>query len=507
MEPNAPAAAQTQSGSFWVNLSIDRSRSDPLQRQLYDQIRAGILHGALRSGTQLPASRLLASEVGCSRNTVLEVLAQLVAEGYLQSVRGSGVFVARDLPDETLSAKAPAREATLAKLGGGAPPELSARGRAVAAARLGHRGGRHVAFSPSMPDVSLFPLATWMQLTAQEWREHGAALVTESDPRGFEPLRYAIAEYVRAARNVACGPEQVIITAGAQQGIDLTARLLLDPGDRAWVEDPGYPAIRELLRAAGAEVVPVPVDEEGLTLDGALSNPPRLIAVSPSHQFPTGVTMSLDRRLQLLEFAERVGAWIVEDDYDSEFRYEGHPLAALAGFGGIASARVIYVGTFSKMLFPAIRLGFLVVPKHLAVQFACGRIVVDLQPSIFPQPALARFIGEGHLATHVRRMRRIYRLRQEALLEALASQAGALLTTDPDVAGMHLIAKFTPELAQRYDDLTAAGIVGKRGINVQPMSMYYAERRAGNGFVMGYACVGEAALAAAVTTMVAALRA
>jgi GntR family transcriptional regulator/MocR family aminotransferase len=506
MEPTAPAAAP-QSGSVWVNLSIDRSASEPLQRQLYDQIRAEILRGSLLPGTRLPASRLLASEVGCSRNTVLEVVGQLIAEGYLQSVRGSGVYVVRDLPDETPSVTPPAPEIALAKLDGVAPPELSARGRAVAAARLGFRAGRHAAFSPSMPDVSLFPLATWMQLTAQEWRDHGAALLTESDPRGFEPLRYAIAEYVCAARSVACGPDQVIITAGAQQGIDLVARLLLDPGDRAWVEDPGYPAIRELLRAAGAEVVPVPVDADGLTLEGAASAAPRAIAVSPSHQFPTGVTMSLERRFQLLEFAERVGAWIIEDDYDSEFRYEGRPLAALAGLGGIASARVIYVGTFSKMLFPAIRLGFLVVPKHLAARFTRGRVIVDLQPSIFPQPALARFIAEGHLATHVRRMRRMYRQRQEALLEALAAEAGALLTTRPDVAGMHLIAEFTPQLAQRYDDHTAAGIVAQRGVNAQPMSIYYAERGTANGFVLGYACADESALRAAVTTMVAALRA
>jgi GntR family transcriptional regulator/MocR family aminotransferase len=506
MEPTAPPAARPQSGSVWVNLSIDRSAGDPLQRQLYDQIRAEILRGTLVPGTRLPASRLLASEVGCSRNTVLEVVGQLIAEGYLQSIRGSGVYVVRDLPDETPSAAPPAAKTALAKLDG-APPELSARGNAIAAARLGVRGGRHVAFSPSMPDVSLFPLATWMQLTAQEWREHGDALVTESDPRGFEPLRYAIAEYVCAARNVACGADQVIVTAGAQQGIDLVARLLLDPGDCAWVEDPGYPAVRELLRAAGAEVVPVPVDADGLKLDGAPSKAPRAIAVSPSHQFPTGVTMSLERRLALLEFAERVGAWIIEDDYDSEFRYEGRPLAALAGLGGIASARVIYVGTFSKMLFPAIRLGFLVVPKHLAARFSRGRVIVDLQPSIFPQPALARFIGEGHLATHVRRMRRIYRARQEALLEALAAEAGALFSTRPDVAGMHLIAEFTAELAERYDDRTAAGIVAERGVNAQPLSVYYAGRPTGNAFALGYACADEAALGAAVTTMVAALRA
>ncbi len=302
-----------------MNLSIDRSQDGPLQRQLFDQIRAGIACGSLAAGTRLPSSRLMASEIGCSRNTVLEVLAQLVAQGYLRSIRGSGMFVVHDLPDETLSAAALEPEQHRESSGAGVLPELSARGETVATARLGHRGGRHIAFSPSMPDVSLFPIGAWMQLTAQEWRDNAAALLTECDPRGFEPLRYAVADYVSASRNVACAPNQVLITAGAQQGIDFTARLLLDPGDRAWVEDPGYPAIRELFRAAGANVVPIPLDAQGITLTHAAAKPPRVIAVSPSHQYPTGVTMSVERRMALLDYAERVGAWIIEDDYDSEF--------------------------------------------------------------------------------------------------------------------------------------------------------------------------------------------
>ena len=253
--------------------------------------------------------------------------------------------------------------------------------------------------------------------------------------------------------------------------------------------------------------MPVPLDHEGLSLEPFAAKPPRLIAISPSHQFPTGVTMSLERRAALLEYAERVGAWIIEDDYDSEFRYAGRPLAALASLGGIAAARVIYVGTFSKTLFPAIRLGFLIVPKHIAAQFRRGRIIVDLQPSIFPQPALARFIEEGHLATHVRRMRRIYRQRQTALLDALETHAAALFVAGPDPAGMHLFAPFTPELALRYDDVAAARLVARHGVNAQPISMFYADQASCTGFVLGYACADESALDTAAATMAAALRA
>jgi GntR family transcriptional regulator/MocR family aminotransferase len=500
----------TNSGAFWANLSVDRSRDEPLQRQLHGQIRDAIRCGALAPATRLPASRQLASEIGCSRNTVLEVVAALIAEGYLISARGSGVYVSDDVPDDAFTATVPSDTGD-ARPGDdgfhGASPVLSRRGNAIATARIWQRGSRHVAFSPSMPDVSLFPLATWLQLHAQEWRDRGDALLTESDPRGYEPLRHAIAEYVSASRGVACGSDQIIVTAGAQQGIDLTARLLLDPGDRAWVEDPGYPAIRELFRAAGATVVSVPVDLEGMMLEAAGDAPPRAIAISPSHQYPTGVTMTLERRRALLAYAERVGAWIIEDDYDSEFRYEGRPLAALAGLDDPRNGRVIYVGTFSKMLFPAIRLGYLVVPKHAVREFARARIVLDLQPSIVAQPALARFISEGHLATHVRRMRPVYRQRQEALLAALAAEASDLLTSAPDAAGMHVIARFTPELSRRMDDVTAAGIVGERGINVQPYSLFHGRPPETGGFVLGFACVDETELARAVTTMVAALRA
>ncbi|MGH7729191.1 MAG: PLP-dependent aminotransferase family protein, partial [Vulcanimicrobiaceae bacterium] len=421
------------------------------------------------------------------------------------TVRGSGAYVAADLPEEPPRTTPGALE--IGAYDHAPAPQLSARGRETAAVRLGLRAPSAVPFEPSLPDVTLFPLATWTQLTAQEWREHGDAFLRQNDPRGFEPLRAAIAEYAHAARYVSCGAVQVIVTAGAQQAIDLAGRLLLDAGDRAWVEDPGYPAIRELFRACGARVVPVPLDDEGMILpDVPASEAPRLIAVAPSHQYPSGVTMSLRRRLALLEYAERVGAWIVEDDYDSEFRYEGRPLAALQGLSVSASARVVYVGTFSKTLFPAIRLGYLIVPKHLARGAARARVVFDLMPSIAAQPTLARFIADGGLASHVRRMRRIYRARRDALMRALAVEASDLLLAEPDPAGMHLVTRFAPQLARRHDDRSASALLRAEGLNVQPLSQYYAEAAAEVGFLLGYACAPEADLEAAVTRMVTILR-
>ncbi len=500
------ASASGASSAFWTSVTIDRSSGEPLQRQLYDQLREAILVGALRSGTRLASSRALASEVGCSRNTVLAVVAQLTAEGYLASERGSGVFVADDFPDELLSVPAPPSDWPLVERCRH-PPELSRRGKTLAATLVEHPAPWHAPFATLTPDVSLFPLTTWNQLANREWRDHGSFFLKQADARGFEPLRIAIADYLRATRNVVCGAYQVIITAGSQHGTDLLARLLLDHDDCVWVEDPGYLAIRALFRAAGARVVSIAVDEGGMVLPqpGSRIAPPRLIYVSPSHHYPTGVTMTLRRRLEFLNYAEHVGAWILEDDYDSEFRYEGRRLAALQSLNSAASARVIYMGTFTKALFPAIRLGYLVVPSDLAHTFARGRSVIDIPPSIVAQPALARFIAEGHLAAHIRRMRRIYRGRHEALVAALARHATALLHIEPDQAGMHLLARFTPELAARYDDVTAAQRLCERGLNAQPLSMFYAKPSRDNGFLLGYACADEAALERAVVTMVSVL--
>ena len=353
---------------------------------------------------------------------------------------------------------------------------------------------RHVAFSPSVPDVSLFPMDLWMQLAAQEWREHASAFVHEVNPRGYAPLREAIAAYVYAARNVVCSPDQVFVTSGATQGVALAGELLLEPGERAWVEEPGFPVLGTILRGLGAEVVPVSLDEHGLNFEAYASDPPRLIAVSPTHQYPTGTMMTAERRLELLAYARRVGAWIVEDDYDSEFRYTGQSLGALAGFGGAASANVIYVGTFTKMMFPAIRLGYLIVPEHLVQSFARGRAVLDVQPSILPQPALARFIADGHLATHLRRMRPIYRHRRDALVDAIRTRGSDVLTVTNDSAGMFLLARFNPEVAARTSDVAAAHALKDAGISAQPLSMLYEGETNENGFVLGFACADEATI-------------
>ena len=474
-------------------LPLDAGSEVPLYRQLYRGVRQSILSGGLAAGTPLPSSRALADELGVSRNTVVLAFDQLSAEGYLEGSPRSGTRVASALPGRTAPARA-GRAATV-------PPGISARGRAIAAVPMPPRGGSEPrAFRVGVPALDEFPRTLWSRLTSRRWRR--APVLAYGDVSGYAPLREAIAEYVRAARGVRCSADQVIVVNGSQQGVDLAARVLLDPGDVVWMEDPGYNGARIALLAGSADLAPVPVDGEGLMVEQGRRLAPlaRLAYVSPSHQFPLGVTMSASRRLELLRWAAETGAWILEDDYDSEFRYDARPLASLQGMDD--GGRVIYVGTFSKTLFPALRLGYLVVPDALVDAFRAARAAADRHSPVVDQAVLADFLTEGHFARHVRRMRRLYAERQDALIRAIRERLEGRLDVSPSAAGMHLVAWLGPG----EDDARVSARALELGVETPPLSRYAVRPPPRGGLLLGWAGYPPAAIREGIGRLAGALR-
>jgi GntR family transcriptional regulator/MocR family aminotransferase len=468
-------------------ITLDSKSQTPLYRQLYDCLRRAILTGQLTPGTRLQSSREISKELNVSRNTVVNAFEQLLAEGYLEGQVGSGTYVSRALPEELLNAEGVlARRVTRA---GSKRLGLSERGKVIAAFALDvpREFEKVRPFQSGVPALDAFPYDTWFKLVARHWRRPANGLLGYGEPQGHLPLRRAIASYLGVSRAVRCEAEQVIIVDGAQMAFDLTARLLLDSGDTAWMEEPGYRGARGALTAAGARLVHVPVDAEGLDVAaGAALNPDaRLIYVTPSHQFPLGMTMSLSRRLSLLEWASRADAWVMEDDYDSEYRYEGRPLASLQGLDD--DGRVIYLGTFSKVLFPSLRLGYMVVPKALVGAFVAARAIVGRHSPSVEQAILADFIEEGHLGRHIRRMRALYAERQMLLVEALRREAGDLLDIEPSEAGIQLAAW----LPEGVDDREVAREAAARGLEARPLSFFYTKKISRGGLELGYAAFNK----------------
>lgn len=478
-------------------LTLDRGDRDSLHRQLYRALRQAVVDGRLRPGERLPSSRDLAVELQISRNTVVNAYEALLAEGYIAGRVGAGTFIATTLPDRPPHGAAPER-GTARGIG------LSRRGAALATATAAswREGPAGRPFSLGTPDLAAFPFPLWGQLLGRVWRTAGRSLGGDPDPLGFPPLRAAIADYLRAMRAVRCEAEQVVIVSGAQQGLALMAQLLTDPGDAVWTEDPVWPGNSAALAGAGARLVPVPVDSEGIDVAEGLRRGPdaRLALVTPSHQFPLGVTMSLRRRLDLLDWAAASDAWIVEDDYDSEFRYTGPPLAALQGLD--RAGRVIYVGSFSKVMFPGLRLGYVVVPPDLIGAVRTVRRHFDGGTSAVPQAALHRFLADGHFASHLRAMRTLYAGRRAAILAAAGEWFDPPVSAESGEAGLHI----TVRLPEELPDSLASALAAKIGLRCPPLSPYFLTGKAANGLVLGFAAYPEPVLQAAIRDLAGVLR-
>jgi GntR family transcriptional regulator/MocR family aminotransferase len=475
--------------------------SGPLTQQIYQGMRQAILTGQLPPGMRLPATRVLAHELGVSRNTVLQAYDQLLAEGYTVGQTGSGTYVATVLPDVTLGPRATPGPSI--RTGESIPLHLSAYGQRVAChpvfpppSAFAHQRPIEYDFRYGLPDAVAFPQETWRRLLARRARDLSSHQLHYGAPEGYGPLREALAHYLQRARAVVCTPEQLLIVNGSQQALDLTARLLLDAGDGVLLEEPQYQGARQVFFAAGARLLTVPVDAEGLitTALPETTGAARLVYVTPSHQFPTGAIMSLVRRLALLQWAETHAAYVLEDDYDSEFRYAGRPVEAVQGLD--RHGRVIYVGTFSKVLFPALRLGYLVLPRPLVPLFTAAKWLTDRHTSTLEQAVLSDFIHEGHFEHHLRRSRTRNAARRTALLEAVATYLGTRVDISGANAGVHLLVwlKDVAPMQLHYVIDAAARV----GVGLYPVTPYYLAPPPRAGLLLGYAAMTEQAIRAGI---------
>lgn len=470
------------SASFLPSIALDASSGTPMYQQLSDWFRRAIIDGQLRPGQRVPSTRSLANELKISRIPTLGAYEQLLAEGYLETFVGAGTCVARSIPDETLKpAGTKAQNTPLRVVGHNAPRRISRRAasmREPAQPWLSNMG----AFRVGLPALDHFPTGVWSKLVARHSRNPPLDVMAYGDPMGYLPLREAIAEYLGVVRAVRCEASQILVTTGSQQGLQIAAHVLLDSRERVWMEDPGYHGARHALMTAGARLIPVPVDQEGLNVAEGIrrGRGAHAVYVTPSHQFPLGTTMSATRRMQLLNWAVCNGAWIIEDDYDSEYRFGGRPIASLQGLD--TDARVIYVGTFSKVMFPALRLGYVVVPTDLVPAFFVARDAADTFSSTLYQVVMTDFIRAGHFARHIRKMRTLYMERRTALLEAIRKEMGDLLEVIGAEAGMQLVALLPPGV----DDVAVSRKAALRGVSARPLSMCYLNPPARGGLILGY---------------------
>jgi GntR family transcriptional regulator / MocR family aminotransferase len=475
-------------------ISIDRNGAKPVHRQIYDSYREAIMQGNLRPGQKIPSTRLFAVELGVSRYPVIEAYAQLVAEGYFESRVGAATIVSQNLPDRfTTAAPAHVKESLNSP-----SSRISARRTAlVGQLRASHWTRGLGAFGVGQVAYDQFPLQVWSRLVARRTRKMTVRSFHYGEQMGSIMLRQTVANYLRIARSVHCEPEQIMIVSGSQQAIAITARVLLDPGSSIWIEEPGYRFGADVFTLAGCNLVPVPVDKEGINVSEGIRRDrmARAALVTPSHQFPLGFTMSAARRLQLLTWAQDHGAWILEDDYDSEYRYESLPIPSLQGMD--AHGRVIYIGTFSKVLFPSLRLGYLVIPKDLIEFFLKTRHAMDLAPPTFYQDVVADFIDEGHFERHIRRMRLLYRERRSLLVDSISEEFGEAVEIDGSEAGMHLVVSFKTSI----DDRSVAERAGQQNLWVWPLTASYLKTPEKTGFILGFGSTASSDIPVAVRSL------
>ncbi|APA88108.1 PLP-dependent aminotransferase family protein [Paraburkholderia sprentiae WSM5005] len=486
-----------------LKIEIDRRQSLPIYLQICDRFRTAIASGHLRPGDRVPALRGLATQLNTARGTVELAYTILVDQGYLQMRGAAGTFVSPSLPASVMQASPGQvlreRQGPLRNEATGTPttPDAS-RGAQPATRQLAiavAMSGEPRPLQPGLPALDAFPSKVWNRLVAQRARSGERAMLAYPDPAGYRPLREHIATYLGLSRGVTCLPEQVFITGGYRATLELVLRSLARPDDRMWFEDPGYLLARGFLAETGVQLVPVPVDGEGIVVERGTQLDPqaRFALVTPSHQSPLGHTLSLARRLALLDWAEKASGWIIEDDYDSEFRYAGRPLPALKSLD--RRDRVIYCGTFSKVMFPGLRLAYAVVPERAVERV--GRVAHSMNagsPSIW-QAAVADFIRQGHFARHLRRMRALYAERRMLIVRALEQAFGERLMVDLPPGGIQFAVRFAEGPGGPADDVAVASRAREAGLGVLPLSIWYANdrtRHTPRGLVMGFANIADA---------------
>jgi GntR family transcriptional regulator / MocR family aminotransferase len=457
--------------------AFERKSEVPFYKQIYEGYRNAILNGQLRPGQRLQSTRALATELRISRLPVVIAYEQLLHEGYIEGKIGAGTYVNHSIPDELTQAN-----------------RHRISEQHYADSSVEEFQNLLAPFRVSLPALDHFPAKIWSRLVSHHARNFSVENMAYGDPAGHFPLREAIAEYLRTARAVKCEANQILIVSGSQLALQMCARALLTESESVCIEEPGYPGARDALQATGAKLIPIPVDDEGISIQklSSYKKKVRVVYVTPSHQYPLGTLMSASRRLELLDWADQNRTWIIEDDYDSEYRYASRPLGSLQGIDN--SSRVIYIGTFSKVLFPSIRIGYIVVPAELIKTFAQIRESLDIFSPTLYQLVLTDFIEQGHFARHLRKMRSIYLSRRNALIASLQKHFGNYLVPFNTDGGLHLCA-FLPK---GIDDQETARNAAQRGISIMPLSSCYSGKKTMSGLVLGFAGANKSQIETAV---------